>query len=50
MDVLGLESKVIIDEEPFIYKYMQKQNIQNLSKSLIGMVILKHAKKHVSLT
>lgn len=44
---MGLESKIVIDEEPSIYKFLQKQNIQNLSKSMIGVVLLRIPKKMV---
>jgi hypothetical protein len=44
---MDLESKVIIDEEPSIYKFLQKQNIQNLSKTLTGMILLKMPKRMV---
>lgn len=47
IDIMGLESKIVIDEEPSIYKFLQKQNIQNLSKSMIGVVLLRIPKKMV---
>lgn len=47
IDILNVECKVVIDEEPAIYKFLQKQNIQNISKSMIGVVLLKMPKKMV---
>lgn len=48
IDIMALECKVVIDEEPSIYKFLQQQNIQNISKSMIGVVILKIPKKMVT--
>lgn len=47
IDIMNIECKVVIDEEPAIYKFLQKQNIQNISKSMIGVVILKIPRKMV---
>jgi hypothetical protein len=46
-DINGFESKVIIEEEPSFYKFLQKQGVQSLVKSVVGIVLLKIPKKMV---
>jgi hypothetical protein len=46
-DINSFESKVIIEEEPTFYKFLQKQGVQNLVKSVVGIVLLKIPKKTV---
>lgn len=46
-DIMGFESKVVIEEEPTFFKFLQKQGVQNLVKSVIGTVLLKMPKKMV---
>lgn len=46
-EINDFESKVIIEEEPTFYKFLQKQGVQNIVKSVVGIVLLKVPKDMV---